>query len=409
MYRVLDEVQKAAMSIMQWKDYLSRGLDFADAKDEEGRQLGRLAVESVVDEQHFRSRKLSEVLVDSILFGTTNDQSHYRDYFFMHELNETAHSQQDKQEFFGFQNQNTAWHANWLYEEICRLEKNGLDPSTRWYLAQPARVQKQWTTKGVPLSSFRQRYKRILSVAIPSELTVIGISYQRAYGMSKDVHFTPHDISSDFSVDEILIGTTKVGLLILSVMLRCQQLMGCVPDGVNKRYREMHDNNAYPEELMYSLKSRPAEPGDIVLVHGDLAEVINVTTSKYGYPAYHVNYLGKAPLPEVNEDWFTGFEVKLVTRRAFIEQTAEGAARVIQEEMGNQQDFKLPEKDQLFEYAKEGVNRLHHYLQGRRSALREAESKNPDSLPEKKTAGSQQGAPADTHEPRDEGRDAVEK
>ena len=295
-YRVLDEVQKAAISIMQWKEYLSDGLDFGRGDSEEKRQFGRLAVESVIDDQQFRARKLSEVLVDSILFSTTNDEDHFRDYFSLYELNETARSQQDRQEFFGFQNRNAGWHAEWLLARIQELESGGLNPTTRWYLAEPCKAQKRWTTKGVPFSSFRQRYRQVVSVALPSELMILGKSYIHAYGMSKDVHFTPHDISSDFSVSDILMGTDKVALLILALVIRCQHLLDCVPEGVNRQYREMHDGNAYPTALVDGLKTRPADVGDIVWVQGDVAEVIDVTTSTYGYPAYHVKYLETPPI-----------------------------------------------------------------------------------------------------------------
>jgi hypothetical protein len=57
------------------------------------------------------------------------------------------------------------------------------------------------------------------------------------------------------------------------------------------------------------LKKKPAETGDIVWVQGDYAEVLNVTTSEYGYPAYHVKYIERSPLADVPEDWFAGFEV----------------------------------------------------------------------------------------------------
>src|ERR1035441_10735908 len=57
--------------------------------------------------------------------------------------------------------------------------------------------------------------------------------------MSKDVHFTPHDTSSSFDEEQVFRGVDRVGLLILALIIRCQLLLGCVPEGVNKRYREI--------------------------------------------------------------------------------------------------------------------------------------------------------------------------
>ena len=103
-----------------------------------------------------------------------------------------------------------------------------------------------------------------------------------------------------------------MGLLVLALVIRCQHLLDSVPEGINKRYREMHDSNTGAAELAESLKKKPAEAGDVVWVQGDYAEVLKVTTSKYGYPAYHVKYIEHSPLAEVSEDWFAGFEVRLV-------------------------------------------------------------------------------------------------
>ena len=93
LYRVLDEVQKAALKIADWKEYLS---------EEEPDKLQRIDYETIIDDQQFRARKLAETLVDAILFSTTNDQAHYGDYFFLHELNECARSQEDRHEFLAF-------------------------------------------------------------------------------------------------------------------------------------------------------------------------------------------------------------------------------------------------------------------------------------------------------------------
>src|SRR6266571_2082200 len=125
LYRVLDEIQKAALKIAYWKEYLS---------EEEPHTLQRIDYETIIDDQQFRARKLAEVLVDAILFSATNDQAHYGDYFFLHELNECARSQEDRFEFFGFHNKNSEWSAKWLCEEIKKLEKAGLDPKSRWYI-----------------------------------------------------------------------------------------------------------------------------------------------------------------------------------------------------------------------------------------------------------------------------------
>ena len=349
LYRVLDEIQKAALKIDEWKKDLS---------ETETNKLQRIDYETVIDDQQFRARKLAEVLVDAILFSTTDDQAHYADYFLLQELNECARSQEDRYEFWGFHNKNSEWSANWLCEQIRTLEKAGLNPKTRWYIRDAAPLNDKWMKKGVPFSTFRDRYKKILPIALPGEFNTLGKSYIHAYSMSKDVHFTAHDTSSDFDEEQILRGVDRVGLLILALIIRCQLLLGRAPDGINKRYREMHDSNTEPAQLAQSLKNKPAEVGDIVWIQGDHAEVLSVTMSKYGYPAYHVKYIEHSPLAEVPEDWFAGFEVKLVAKKATIEQAAAATAQEIEKSTGKREDYPT-----MLDYAKRAVAKLSAHQQ----------------------------------------------
>lgn len=367
LYRVLDEIQKAALKIFDWKESLS-GI--------EPDKMQRIDYETIIDDQQFRARKLAEVLVDAILFSTTDDQAHYGDYFFLHELNECARSQEDRYEFFSHHNKNSEWNANWLCEEIRKLEKAGLDPKSRWYVKDGNVLNEKWK-KRVPFSSFRDRYKKILPIALPSEFNTIGKSYIHVYSMSKDVHFTPHDTSSSFDEEQIFRGVDRVGLLILALIIRCQLLLGCVPEGINKRYREMHDSNTAPAELAQSLKTKPAETGDIVWVHGDYAEVLDVTMSKYGYPAYHVKYIERSPLPDVPEDWFAGFEVKLVAKKEKVEKAVDAAGDEIQKSTGKPED-----RTKLLDYAKRAVVKLSTYQrQFRQQSVKTPATSAVDSAP----------------------------
>ena len=360
-YRVLDEVQKAAICIMQWQEFLAGGMQESHGPNGTEAQLRRLTFEAFIDDQQFRARKLTEILVDSILFSTTNDQVYFRDYYYLHDLNDCGRSQADRLEYFGFHSLNTKSHAEWIYGKVQELEQNGLDLKKRWHLNEPGPCVKKWATKGVPFSSFGKRYKAVFPLALPNELAILGKSYVHAYGTSRDVHFSPHDISSDFDSHEFLEGTDRVGLLILALNIRCQLLMGCTPEGVNKQWRTMHDGNPEPGKLIAGMKSNPAEVGDIVWAQGDLAEVLEITKSKYDYLAYRVKYLEQPPLPEVPEDWFAVFEIGLVAKKALIENTVDQLAREVPTGMPQ------PNREQLLAYAKQAVVRLHHLQQQQRS------------------------------------------
>jgi hypothetical protein len=357
-YRVLDEVQKAAVSMMQWRESVEAGLPEKSNPNGEEAQAQRLTFETFIDDQNFRARKLTEALVDSILFSTTNDQGYYRDYYFLHDLNDCGRSQADRHEYFDFQSLNTKARAEGLLAQLQNLEQNNLDAKKRWYLENPGPCLLKWTTKGVPLSSFSKRYKAVIPLALPGELAILGKTYIHAYGTSRDVHFSPHDISSDYGVHEFLQGSNRVGLLILALIIRCQLLLNCVPAGVNKQWRDMHDGNAGPAQILGGLKATPAEVGDIVLAQGDLAEVLELKVSKYGYVSYRVKYLETPPLPEVPEDWFAVFEIRLVTKKALIDQAAAELVGTMTTPSGAPLN-----RDQILSYAKRGVIELYHEQQ----------------------------------------------
>lgn len=315
-YSVLDEVQKAGLSIKDWTEKLGD----TERKPEHTDHLIRLVTQWQQDEQSLRARKLAEVLVDLVCFSATNEAEYYRDYLRLKDFEATVRSLKDQQEFFDFRRQNTEYGLDWRERDIRDAEKAQIDPLKRWYLRRDQRVfQDQWKRSGVPLSSFRQRYITTLDLAMPNELAILGKSYVHAYGMSADVHFTPHDISSDFDEDDIYLGIHRAGLLCYAIVIRCQKLLDVIPEGTNAFIRKMHDENTEMEALVSQLKQERAQVGDFVWAHGDICRVAEVRRSKYGYVSYRVAYVEPSPIPEITEDWFAGFEVRLVATRVFAE------------------------------------------------------------------------------------------
>lgn len=189
-------------------------------------------------------------------------------------------SLQDQEEFFGFRRRNTEYYVDWIERDIRAAEKNGLDVTKRWYLKDPSPFQNRWKTGGLRFSSFRQRYIRILDIAMPQELTIIGKSYRHAYHMSSDIHFTAHDTSSDFDPDDVYSGIDRVGLLCYAIVIRCQYLLGVVPEGINSTIRKMHDENAEPARLIARLKEGVAAVGDFAWAEGFICRVSEIRKSK---------------------------------------------------------------------------------------------------------------------------------
>jgi hypothetical protein len=314
-YRVLDEVQKAGIAIKDWSEELGKTEVGPEVTD----HIVRLVTQWQQDEQSFRARKLCEILVDLICFSQANETEFYRDYLRLTELDSTVRSLRDQEEFFGFRRRNTEYYVDWIARDIRDAEKNGLEVAKRWYLQEPTPFEEKWKTRGVRFSSFRRRYIHILDIAIPQELTIIGKSYVHAYSMSSHVHFTAHDTSSDFDPDDVYIGIDRVGLLCYAIVLRCQQLLGIIPKGINETIRNMHDENHEPAKLVAGLRDQKLEIGNFVWARGDICEVIDVRKSKHGYVSYLVRFVEQSPMPNIKEDWFAAFEVRLVAKKALAE------------------------------------------------------------------------------------------
>ena len=219
-YRGLDEVQKAAMCLMRWTECFDES-QVVDAEENLRNQMIRVARQTVFDEQALRCRKLTEALVDTILFLGTNEEMYFKDYFYLRELVDYQNAQRDRKEFYDFTNCNSDHHIQSLKKSILKLENSGLEFGKRWYLQHSKSIA---CMKEPRLSSFRSRYKRI-SIEQGSEIaTLLAKSYSQAYGESRDVHFSAHDTSSEFSPESSTRASNKVALLMFHLILKLQEL-----------------------------------------------------------------------------------------------------------------------------------------------------------------------------------------
>lgn len=320
-YRVLDELQKAGLCINEWFEKLED-----DSTPDPADHETRLYHQWLLDEQNFRARKLTEVLVDLVCFSATNEPRYYRDYLQLRELDATVRSLNDQEEFFGFRRRNSEYIADLTMRSIIAGEEK-LDPSKRWYLEEPGLFQERWRTRGVRFSSFRKRYIRSLELALPNERAALGQTYMHVYGsISGDIHFTPQETSWDFDPETVYVGFNRVGLLCYAILIRCQDLLGVIPEGINAWLRHIHDENKGPAEIVGELKQEKAEVGDYVWADGHICEVMDIVRSKVGYVSYLLRYAERPPIPEIKEDWYRGLRIPLVAERSFVE----GALRELQ-------------------------------------------------------------------------------
>jgi hypothetical protein len=306
-YRAIDEVQKAATCLMRWKEFFS-GDDLSPYKKDVEKQMLRITEQTVLDEQALRSRKLRELLVDTILFLSTNEEIYFKDYFYFSELVEWQRTQDDRKEFYDFTSRNSSEHIAWLHSCIKELENKGIEVSKRWYLSTPTNID---SMSQVRLSTFRSKYKKVSLNQGSEIITLLAKTYLHAYGGSRHVHFSANDTSSEFRDDSGVLEGNKVSVLLINLLLKLQELSGFVPpkdqDIMSEVRSDANADGAYKE-----LTTSSARVGDYVLAWGDLVKVVEEKKSKYGYFCYRAKYIDKPPLENITDDWFASFEIKRI-------------------------------------------------------------------------------------------------
>jgi hypothetical protein len=306
-YRAIDEVQKAATCLMRWKEFCS-DVDMSNYNEDVKKHMMRITRQSVFDEQSLRCRKLTESLVDTILFLNTNEDIYFKDYFYFSELFEFQNAQGDRKEFYGFTNRNSEDHIQWLKSQILKLESTGLKIANRWYVKTAKSIT---ALKKAELSSFRAKYKKIAKDQGPEIIMLLAKSYLHAYGESRDIHFSANDTSHSFSDDSCVNKGTKVALLLIHLIVKLQglSLLGFnqSADILSGIRSDIASTKPYME-----LTAPSAQVGDYVLVWGDLGKVMEVGTSEYGFCGYHIRYIDKPPLENITDDWFASFEISRI-------------------------------------------------------------------------------------------------
>jgi len=106
----------------------------------------------------------------------------------------------------------------------------------------------------------------------------------------------------------------------IAVIKRVQDLLGEVPVGINEQLRDSFEQNAVPTQVLARCTAGRAAVGEFVLAGGDLAEVLEVRQSPFGYEVYRVAYLAERPLPGIDDDWMLAEHVeRFYTEETFLE------------------------------------------------------------------------------------------
>ncbi len=316
LYGVLDEVVKAATAAIRWEEILSdedETEDIAGEDSDEMIRLERLVTESVADEQALWQRKLSEHLVDLICFTQTNDEEQYRGYLAAAQLSAYLRLQQDFRDFHASKSANVDKTIG-----LCIDVLRPIAAKTRpWYLHERLDLESELRLSSQVFAPFRPRYKQALPLANQAERVQLGVSYDRSYSRnSRSLHANVGGVRYDLTRGDLRRNSEHVCLIAAQLVVRAYELTGEEPTDVSESLvKVLGGDLTDADQLLTARHVRDHEIGDLVLAYGDLAEVVDVAESEFGYRSYKVKYLSKPPIPDISEDWFPAEYVQRIVRK----------------------------------------------------------------------------------------------
>ncbi len=306
-YTALDEVIKGVIYLKRIREYL----DGPQISPYDNR-ISRLVLSQLEEEQQARIRRLLEVLVMLVLFTKTNDQVYFHHLLLLERLNNILSYQQDIQKFYEIKIANTEYSIKLQVNLIKQIEKK-LDIKRCWYLKNNKPIGEAKILKpGWLLSSIRQRVLLAMPIMNSSEKLVFGFTYGTTYSnMSWGVHYSPNRKEYYLRLGQEFAGVHWIGHLNLLILARCHEILGRPKivffDQLNELFTR---SNA--DFLLYNFTVQNIKKGDFVLAYGDLAEVMEIKESSYGYRSYRVRYLAEKPIPDIQEDWFPARYLQLL-------------------------------------------------------------------------------------------------
>jgi hypothetical protein len=312
LYGVLNEVEKAILSVMQADEFVadSRAAGMPTDLDEDGQRIGDNVFQSRIDELSLWQRKMTELMVELQGFSSVNTDDYYRHYLALHELQSLHRSQADLKEYYNATNENYAFQEKELNQQIDALAPK-LDPAKCWY----AEVKNRRITHRFENFDKRFQYSfKKMRVELRATLRTQHLSFGN---QSKSMHAGTSAGERQLSLDSIDAHSGRVVMLALHVVVMVKDLMHIQnTKGWLKTCADLIKKNDYPVKL-HEQRTRPdIKVGDFVVVGNNLAQVVKVNISKgYGYKSFRVRYLKELPLPGIIQDEVPGDWVRLLYKR----------------------------------------------------------------------------------------------
>lgn len=350
LYSGARQVFKACAQVIEYEDYLLEVPNKAKVET-----IERTVLESIIDRQSALLRKQLELLVNLVCFSIHDPAEFYRIFLNAENLEYFLGRQADQDEFFGSRSGNVDVSIS-DFRSRMREDITSVGNVCPWFL------RRDWQTSKVPpvFASLRNRFKKALKFATDEERLILGVSYHSIYStLSMSVHPSAGSLwLNRIELSNIIGNIDTITIANLHIMSRINKLLGHDdPQDVGK----MMGNGSDAPFLVRQWKKTFGK-GDIVLAIDHLAEIVECTTSPYGYVSCRVRYLSGPPLQETPEDWLQTPYIKSILPKSKVrtfllrDLNNPGTKSIYREAL------KLMEKEtdeELMSYAKGAILKLH--------------------------------------------------
>lgn len=317
LYGILDEVEKAGISLLRISEFIieSKKEEPSETNNDSNLQrLERNIYNSIIDELSVWVRKLTEILVEVIGFKYSIDDVYFQHYLLLHSMVRNRKFLDDFKKFYSGENQNIKYQMDEVKTRIDSILPQ-MDPNKCWY----AKRDKKNGNVRYSLSSFLDRIEYLLPKMTPSQKLTIGGSYQMYSSISGNIHVSIGHRDSDTNMKSVETYFSEISIISSHIITVCKDILGRKPrKGFLSEINKIVKENQYPSKLHKRITNPNFKVGDFVTAYGDIAEVVKIKKSKFGYKSYRVRYLGKSPLPGIKEDEFSGRYINLFQKKDII-------------------------------------------------------------------------------------------
>ena len=334
LYGVLDQIERACIAFARLDETLEK--EGGQRSTHEADRFETNVLYTANTEAAVWIRRLTEVLVELIHFTRTNRPEVFHHYLLSSMIAHYRAAAFDMSHYHGRASANIdATLSHFLAEE--KKVRSALSANDMWYLASRKEGQEG------RFAPFRDLLDAALPMAKPVERLTMGLSYDNAYGKpSRGVHWTIGPVEGWIDRRLADAGQSQVIFLAHHVLLRCRRLLRIrTRQGATATLAKLYRRNKGPVEMYRAMINRHVRKRDFVIVQGELAEVRSVSRSQFGYRAYLVRFLQKAPITGLQEDWYPANAVRAFIRigdmysQVQAKLTALGIRRIPPREMAN--------------------------------------------------------------------------